>query len=294
MKTGVFKPGWNQNFAPIPHNYHLLDERLGENQIPNWITPHCVISQNRFGQFQILSQIAQRYQIPLITVEHTCFLPTWNEDMRKQMNEMRGNINVFITQYSVTNWGFEDRGDIEVIRHAVDTNLFKPDDSIERGNYILSVANDFRGRAQVLGWDQFKRVILDKGKPVKMVGDTKGVSIAPPNVQALVKEYQQARIMVNTHNISPIPTSLLEGAACGLACVSCNTCAIGTEFFTHGKDALLYNNDSEMKEYLDLLLHDKDLCDKLGRAARQTVMEKCNIERFTMDWLTVFNKTRNL
>jgi glycosyltransferase involved in cell wall biosynthesis len=292
MKTGVFKPGWNIKFNPIPSNYHLLDERLGENQLPDWVTPHICLSQNKFGQFGVLSQLSQRYQIPLINYEHTEKMPWWSKDQLRQLNEMRGNINVFIAKSQMENWEWEDRNDTILIRHCVDTDLFSPD-NVERQNHVLTVGNDYIGRNVVLDFQRYKRVVLDRGIKYRAVGDTKGFSEAPPNVKALVKEYQSSRIFFNSHNISPIPTSLLESMSVGCAVLSCKTCEI-PYYIQHGENGFLYSSDEEAIKYLDLLLHDKNLCEKLGRAARQTIIEKCNVNRFTEQWNEAFNRARNL
>jgi glycosyltransferase involved in cell wall biosynthesis len=293
MKKGVFKPNWNENFGKRPSNYHLLNNDLEENQIPNWLDFDLVLSQNKFGQFQILSQIAQINHIPLVNVEHTACMPYWPEEQKQQLREMRGNVNVFITDWSLESWGWQDRGDTVVIPHCVDTELFKPDERLIRKNHILEVANDYIGRDYVLNFSQFKRVVLDNKLPFRAVGDTKGLSVAPANINELVSEYKTSRIFINTHHISPIPTSLLEAMACGCAVVSCKTCAV-PDYITHGVNGFMYSNDNEALEYLNLLLHDESLATKMGLAARKTIQEKCKVSRFVEQWSEVFNLARSM
>lgn len=293
MRPGVFKPGWNESFGPIPDNYTLLNPNDGDKQIPNWLNPEMVVSQNKFGQFQILGNIAKAYQIPLISVEHTCSMPFWSPEQKKELHEMRGHINVFITRYSLESWEWEDRNDTVVIPHAVDTELFKPDFTKERKNHILTVGNDYIGRDYVLNFSQYKRVCLDNNLPVRPVGDTPGLSQSPANVEELVKEFQSSRIFLNTHHISPIPTSLLEAMGSGCAVVSCNTCAI-PDYVEHGENGFLYNNDEEALGYLQILLNDEDLAKKMGDKARETIKEKCSVSRFVNQWNEVFEKARKL
>lgn len=288
MRNGVFKPGWNTKFAPIPQNYSLLNNDLGENQIPLWFIPDMVLSQNKFGQFQILAQFASYYHVPLISVEHTACMPYWPEEQKRGLREMRGDINVFITDWSLESWGWEDRGDTVVIPHCVDTDLFKPDEHRIGENRILTVSNDYIGRDYVLNFSQYKRVVLDNNLPYRAVGDTKGFSEAPNSTDELVNEYQSSLIFLNTHHISPIPTSLLEAMACGCAVVSCNTCAV-PNYIEHGENGFLYNNDQEMLEYLQLLLNDEDLAIHLGIKARETIMEKCKVSDFVAAWNNVFD-----
>jgi len=292
-KHGVFKPGWNEQFAPIPPNYYLLDERDGDNQLWPWLNLDVALSQNKFGQYQIISQLARLHQIPLISVEHTASMEWWTKEQKKQLKEMRGIVNVFITEWSLESWGWDNRNDTKVIRHCVDSELFKPDKNQARNNYILTVGNDYIGRDSVLNFSQYKRVCLDNGLPVKPVGDTKGLSVAPKSVTELINEYQTSNVFLNTHHVSPVPTSLLEAAACGCGIVSCNTCGI-PEFFTHGENAMLYNNDKECLEYLLLLLNDTAFATKLGINARNMIKEKCSLDRFIKEWTEVFNLACNM
>jgi hypothetical protein len=293
MKTGVFKPNWNFAFNPMPENHVLLDERRGDNQLYPWLNIDFVFSQNKFGQFQILGQIAQHLHVPLISLEHTCFMPWWSKEQRKQLNEMRGKINVFITDYQIDDWGWDDRGDTHVINHCVDTNLFSPSQEVERKNHILTVGNDYIGRDAVLNFSQFKRVVLDNRLPFRAVGETKGLSAAPASVGQLVQEYNSSKIFLNTHHISPIPTSLLEAMAMGCAVVSCNTCAI-PDYIKHGENGFLYKSDEEALQYLKLLLNDKDLAEKLGKNARETIKEKCSVDEFVRKWNNVFDLARSM
>ena len=293
MKQGVFKPGWNENFAKRPNNYHLLNNELGDEQIPNWLDFDVILSQNKFGQFQILSQIAKINNVPLISVEHTACMPFWPEQQRRSLRDMRGHINVFITDWSLNSWGWEDRGDTVIIPHCVDTDLFKYNPSIIRKNHILEVANDYIGRDYVLNFSQFKRVVIDNQLPYRAVGDTKGFSEAPKNVDNLILEYNSSRIFMNTHHISPIPTSLLEAMSCSCAVVSCKTCAV-PDYIEHGVNGFVYNSDKEAFDYLQLLLHDEDLATKLGTAARKTIEEKCKVSRFVDQWKQVFEFARNI
>lgn len=291
MKTGVFKPGWNSSFSEMPENHILLDERRGNNQLYSWINIDFCLTQNKFGQFQVLWEKAKQLHVPLISLEHTCFMPWWNENDRKQLNEMRGEINVFIAEYQLKDWGWEDRGDTYVIPHCVDTeNLFVPK-PIDRNNYILTVSNDYIGRDNVLNFSQFKRVVLDNNLPYRAVGETKGFSSAPKSVKDLIAEYNSARIFINTHHISPIPTSLLEAMAMGCAVVSCNTCAV-PNYIEHGVNGFLYNSDLECFDYLQELLGDEKLAKSMGEKARQTIIEKCSVKDFVRSWDNIFDLAR--
>ena len=56
---------WNTTYAPLPANYHLLNPHLGNFQIPEHIDIDFCLSHNKFGQIQILRQIADSLQLPI-------------------------------------------------------------------------------------------------------------------------------------------------------------------------------------------------------------------------------------
>lgn len=286
--TSQHTKNWNEIYAPCPSNYHVYDMKKGQS-FPDHVEFDLALSQNKFGQFQILAPIAQHFGIPLICLEHTLPVPSWDNNVRQQMVNMRGTANVFISDYSVNMWGFNKAdSSVKVIRHMVDTDLFKPSVPFkERNNAILEVANDFINRDWCLNFQQYMRVT--QGLPCVRVGDTPGFSEPAKNDEDLADHYADNRIFINTHHVSPIPTSLLEAAAAGCAIVSCNTCAI-PEFFTDGVNALLCDNDKDMRSALEFLLSNEKEAERLGNAARKMIKEKCSKERFINQWNELFNQ----
>ncbi len=284
-----FVPKWHTEHAPQPDNYIVFDKRLKEQQIPSYIDFDLVLSQNKFGQFQILSQIANQFHLPLISLEHTLPVPMWPKVTLVNCQNLRGAINVFITEYNRDKWGFKSEKDTAVINHGVDCELFC-DLELKRENHILTICNDYIGRDWCCGWTQYRNVT--QGLPIFPWGDTKGFSKAAESQEQLVEIYNRSRIFLNTAHVSPIPMSLLEAMACSCAVVSVNACAINT-YIEHGVNGFLANSDSEMRKYLELLLKDEELAQKLGKSARQTILEKCSLGRFVNDWNKVLYKVTN-
>lgn len=277
---------WEEKYGKCPENYRVFDMKNGQN-FPNHIEFDLAISQNKFGQYHLLAPIVNKFRIPLISLEHTLPVPQWDLNTRRQMIEMRGDVNVFISDYSVDMWGFNPNdSDVKVIRHAVDTELFKPLE-LARHNRILTVANDFINRDWCLNFGQFTRVT--QGLPVQIVGDTPGLSKPASSTEELVQFYNTARVYLNTAHISPIPTSLLEAMACGCACVSIRSAAI-PEYIQDGQNGLLAGSDKEMRACLEFLLNNEKEAQRLGLAARQTILEKCTMSRFTQEWNDLFDK----
>lgn len=276
---------WDSRYGQMPENYVELPK------LPNYLSFSGVLSQHKFGQFQEFYPIAKQLSLPLISLEHTCAMPWWPQQQLDQLHNMRGDINVFITDWSLESWKWQDKGDTIVIKHCVDTDLFKPPLQegirLPRQNTILTVANDFIGRDYVLGYNLYKEVT--QNLPVRPVGDTPGLSKPASSIEELVHIYQTSRIILNTAHLSPIPTNLLEGMACGCAAVSLDVCGV-PEFITDGYDGFLCKNKKDMREKLELLLHDEKLATEMGLRARETITKKCSIDRFIKEWNTLFGK----
>ncbi len=281
-----FIKGWNKQQAPQPDNYRVFDISLKEKQIPDHIDFDLILSQNKFGQFQILSQIATHMHLPMVSLEHTLPMPQWSKIDLMNPQNMRGAINIFISDYSVEKWEWDRRDDTIVIRHGVDTDLFTNYD-LARENHILTVANDYIGRDWCLNFRQYQMVT--QGLPVFPVGDTRGLSKPAESTQQLVEIYNRSRIFLNTAHISPIPTSLLEAMACGCACVSIKASEIPF-YIEHGVNGFLAENDEDMRRYLEILMTDENLAKQFGEAARESIIEKCSLPRFVAEWDEVFQK----
>lgn len=276
---------WVSTYRLPPSNYHILPD----GYLPNHISFDVVLSQNKFGQYQVLANLATRLHVPLISLEHTLPMPHWPAEQLLSMNMARGDWNVFISDMQIPAWKWKDNGDTQVITHAI-ADEFTPGNQT-RKNIILTVANDYINRDWCLGYQQYKRIT--SGFPTFPVGDTQGLSKPAKNLEELINFYQTSSIFLNTAHVSPIPMSLLEAMACGCACVSVRASAI-PEFIDHGVNGFLYDNDEEGRYYLQLLLNDKNLAKELGNNAAVSIREKCSLKRFVDEWNEIFEKTREM
>ena len=277
---------WNTNYGEIPDNYVLLDSSLGPQQVPPYVDFDLVLSQNKFGQFQIAEDIAYRLHLPLVSLEHTLPMPQWGGGVLNSMQTMSGDINVFISNYSIGQWGFHPAENTKVITHGVDTELFKPNENIEQENHILSVVNDWINRDWCCGFGIWQNIT--EGLPHHVVGDTPGLSAPAKDIKDLVFQYQRSRIFLNTSTVSPVPTSLLEAMSCGCAVVTTATCMI-PEIVKHGENGFITNDEGEMKQHLVDLLNDEDLAKEMGQAARKTIVDYFTKDQFIQKWDNIFH-----
>lgn len=271
---------WNSQQVAVPSNYHILPE----GDLCAYINYDFILSQSKFWQYQVAKQIQQALKIPIISLEHTLPTPqTLSVDNINSMRNMVGNINIFISEYSANEWQIKDN--VEIIHHGIDTNQFT-DLQIDREDYILTVANDFVNRDYCLNYHGWARIT--KNIKTKLVGDTKGLSEPAESTEALIIEYNKCAVYFNSSTLSPIPTSLLEAMSCGCAVVSTATCMI-PEIIQNGVNGFISNDETELRSKIEYLLYNKEAREQIGKAARQTILEKFPETLFINKWNKIFD-----
>lgn len=279
---------WVSKYRKLPDNHILLNQSKGPGQISLEMNIDLILSQNKFGQFQLFHQIANQLNVPLISLEHTLPHIDWNDNHISSLTQMRGEINVFISDYSVEKWKYKNIPNTRVIEHAVDNEWFSPQCQHEtRDNVILSVVNDWVNRDWCCNFRGWQRI--SQGLPVRVLGDTPGLSRPANDLTELRNAYACSRIFLNTSTISPIPSVCLEAASTACAVVSTATCMI-PEIFTHGHDALLSNDEGELRQFCLDLLDNPEEAKRLGYNARQTMINRFSPERFVNDWNDIFEE----
>jgi glycosyltransferase involved in cell wall biosynthesis len=286
---------WNTDFATLPPNYRLMESKDTVQEmmksLPKDVQFDFVLSQNKFGQYQILSQIARALHLPMVSLEHTLPLmpangPGWPNEQFHSIREMKGHYNVFISEMSKNTWLYDYSNDNLVIEHGIDTNLFCPS-SDSKKNKCLSVVNDWINRDVFCGFHFWRKVI--SGFECQVYGSTPGLSEPAKTTADLVKAYQTHAVFVNTSMISPVPSVLMEAMSCGMPVVSTSNCMI-PEIIEHGKNGFLTNNVEEFKSYISCLLDNPNIAKQMGDRARETILKRYPLKRFVSSWNELFEK----
>jgi hypothetical protein len=279
---------WKLEYSPIPKGHVLLNSQRENDQIPAHVDIDLVLSQNKFGQFQIAEQISKQLQCPLVSLEHTLPMESWPKAQLVEMRYMRGNINLFISEYSRKKWGWKEN-EASVVHHGVNTELFSPCLTVKREPRVLSVVNDWIQRDWCCGFKLWQQITNhpESKMPLQVLGDTPGLSTAAESTEHLIQEYRRSRIFLNTSLISPVPTSLLEAMACGCAVVTTSTCMI-PEIIKNGENGYISNDPAQLRQYVNKLLSDEKLATELGMAARETVINNFSLDSFVNKWNEVF------
>jgi len=279
---------WDTSYAPLPSNYYVLPE----SSLISGLDIDFILSQSKFGQFQIAKQVQNVLRVPILSLEHTLPIPGWPEEQLEMFKSMQGDANVVISEYTVGKWGISCPA--TVIHHSVDTSTFAPEES-EKTTDILSVVNEFADRdycCNFSGWQRitanFRDEVVDVvGKDSEKIPNVKGGTAN--GLKDLVSRYNDCKVFLNTSTISPVPTSLLEAMACGCAVVTTATCMI-PEIMENGVNGFCSNDESQLVAHVKELLADENLRTSMGQKARETVLTKFSEEKFINNWNQTFDK----
>lgn len=277
---------WNSSYAPKPINYHLIDMSEIER-----IPLDLVLIQQKFGQYQLLKPIANQLMLPSIVLEHTLPHPSWPKQQLIDLKNMRGELNLFISDYSKEAWGWAN-DEAHTVKHGINIDIFVNKTPIEeRNNVSLSVVNDWINRAWCCGFNIWHNAT--RGLPVTVLGDTQGLSFPAKSTEELVSAYNSSRIFVNTSTVSPIPTALMEAMACGCAVISLNNCMI-PEVVKDGYNGILCDSEAELRSAIVTLMQEPKICSILGFNACKTIKDQYNLTKFTLRWNEIFNYAKEL
>jgi glycosyltransferase involved in cell wall biosynthesis len=276
---------WDLRFRNCPENYYPLRGEDPQAQIRPDMVFDIVLSQNKFGQYQVLSQIARGLNCPLVSLEHTLPHPSWNEEAIAKHREMWGEVNVFISEYSLDAWRIALDSSVRVVHHGIDTDWFEG----WRGGdgRVLTVVNGYPQRDWCCGFQLYQQVT--RGLPVNPWGDAPGFSQPAQNEYHLRNLYRQAGVFLNTSLVSPVPTTLLEAMAVGCPVVTTATCMI-PQIVEDGVNGFVSNDPAVLRHRLELILRDEQLARRLGEAARWTIQDRFSQASFVSQWNEVFEE----
>lgn len=277
---------WNEQVNPIPPNYHIIPF----GSLPTHLELDLVLSQTPDTNYPVCKQISEALDIPLVQFWHTFPSPNFPRSQYRRVKEVFSPyINLFITEENKKAWGFENHERSYVIKHAVNTDFWKPS-NVERKPAILTVANDYINRDHLLGFDLYTKIVglrTQNQLPIFPVGNTPGFSRGANSMEEMRDIFQSHQIFLNTSLISPLPMSLLEAMSCGCAVVSTNTGMIPSIIENGVNGLLLTPNSQTMRQACIELLQNKNKCQELGNKARETIEKMFPIGQFVESWKNI-------
>ena len=276
---------WNTDFGKIPENYE-------EGDVAPWhINFDLILCHTSCERMSLAKQLQALFNIPIL--RHTHVLPDVRFNVSEQVaafNSIPVEHNSFISSYNMSQWGNYKNINTSVIEHGVDVDFWSGGEEPERQNNLLSVVNQWPDRDWCCGWELWKETVnfqTPSQMPIKVLGDSPGLSKPAESIEALREAYKTSSIFLNTSIHSPVPTVLMEAMASGCAVVSTNNCMI-PEIIQHGQNGLLADTADELRASCQYLLDNPSKARELGEAAKKTMQDKFSLQRFVDDWNDLF------
>ncbi len=264
------------------------------DSLPEFVDFDLFLSHTSCGRLNLGHDLLSRTQesptnrVSIPILRHCHVLPDIRYNSQEEIHRFKSiltDCNSFISDFNKQAWGYQNEKNTAVIEHGVDTDFWKPDEAIERDNVCLSVVNDWPNRDWCCGFNLWRKT--SNGLPVRVYGKSPGLSVVADSTEHLRTIYQKSKIFYNTSLHSPVPSVLLEAMACGCAIVSTANCMI-PEIIQHGENGLLADTADELRASCQYLLDNPSKARELGEAAKKTMQDKFNLQRFVDDWNTLF------
>ena len=231
-------------------------------------------------QYEILTE--KQRELPKIYLEHDPprEVPTDTHHVVDDPNTLL----VHVTHFNELMWN-NNRTPTKVIDHGVldKGQLYTGD--LKKG---IVVINGIVKRGRRLGLDVFEKVRKQIPLDIVGMGSEEVGGLGEINNQELPSFISEYRFFFNPIRYTSLGLSVCEAMMSGMPIIGLAT----TEMVTAVKNnysGYVDTNVDELIQKMDMLLEDKKKAEELGKGARQTAIERFNINRFTQDWLETFS-----
>jgi len=244
----------------------------------------CILFQSKqnylHDQFEILSE--EQRALPKIYLEHDP--PREIPTDTKHVVDDPEMLLVHVTYFNELMWN-NNRTPTKVIEHGVmvDENVSYTGE-IKKG---IVVINGIVKRGRRLGLDVFEKV--RKQIPLDIVGmgseEIGGLGeIAIRELPAFIAQY---RFFFNPIRYTSLGLSVCEAMMTGIPIIGLATTEMPATI-KNNYSGFVDTNINVLIKKMDMLLEDHQKAIELGKGAKETALQKFNIQRFTQDWLQAF------
>lgn len=274
-------PAWNQQVREKPDNCILL--KLGDlSEQVNDVALDLIICQNRARDYNILSKLSIHLSCPIISINNHLPLPEINQFAIQAMADQTYNQQVFSSKFVCNALAFNEY-DCLIISKCIDEEIFNGWHG--ENNRVLINSDWYQNRKKENGFEILEKI--GKQLSINLIGINPGVSSPAKDLNDLVDKYRSCQVFLNTSNWLSCPTELVEAMSCGCPVVSSKNCDI-IDYITHSENGFLSNDIEEIIKYCKMLISDKNLAQKIGNNARQTIIKKFNKKIFIENFNKVF------
>lgn len=276
----------------------------GGNDVPHWpanvhdvpaeqvkeLDVDVILFQTRrnyeVDQYELFTE--QQRRLPRIYLEHDP--PRQSPTDTKHWVDDPEILLVHCTHFNNLMWD-SNRTPTYVIEHGV----IVPEDVRYSGdlNKGIVVINDLKRRGRRLGSDIFEqaRQVI----PLDLVGinwqESDGLGEVPlPDLPAFESHY---RFFFNPIRYTSLGLAVIEAMMIGMPIIGLATTEMVT-VIENGHNGYLTTDAGALVDNMRELLDDPGQAQRLGNAARQTALQRFNIQRFARDWTDAFELVTGL
>lgn len=301
--TTICHEGWQTNLSKTNHKFFSIKSperpngwRVNERKLPaNWqqiesfngLKFDCLLI-NTPQQRQFAAKIRSDFDIPIIEMFHCYPYISWTKaDVEEIKKQDIANIKVFATKDCASKWGYDyNREDVKICGHTADEEIFGKVEYTGHIDRVLSVAYDFKERANILGYNEWENII--RGMPHLHIGNEEFATVSTSNWLAEIF-YPESRCFINTAKWSPIPTAMVEAMACGCPII-CTRAPYNNELFREFSDIVLYEDVFDAKNKIKYLLKNREEACIIGKEIKNLYKSAFSAEKFVSCWENIFEQ----
>jgi glycosyltransferase involved in cell wall biosynthesis len=228
----------------------------------------------------------------------------WLKDPEKTARNIRQANMVIAGNAYLSDYARHYNNNIKIIPTTIDTDSHKPL-SVKKDKIIIGWSGSFTTIKHFEYAENFLKLILKKYPHVeiKVVGDESYESMEL-SVKGIAWSAKTEVETINSFSIGimPLPDDEWAKGKCGLKGLSYMACEIptimspvgvNTQIIEHGKNGFLASTTEEWVDCISQLIENPELRERMGKAARQTVVEKYSVASQQDNYLQVFREVLN-
>jgi glycosyltransferase involved in cell wall biosynthesis len=270
------KPNWNVAHRPLGSNVTLITESQALRMRFDVVIVRSPLNTKRYRPF------IAKGAVPIAVVQTTNPYP-----IHTRVKHVVWNSIVAMRNHS----SFYKGKKHHYIVHGYDPKEFSNMNLDDNGR-ILTVANAFKARSKIMGYDIWKDINNEFGI-CDVIGHKNDGVVGrigeADTLDDLIKAYNSYSLYLNPTRDSAMPRSRAEAAMCGLPIVTTDNFDIG-RYFTNNKNAIMTNNTSDLKNGIRRLLESPQMREDYGAAAREVAIKNFNLSDYLEKWNGVIER----
>lgn len=291
--------------SQVPHDFYLVRDAVGSAQhtgrsgtlpwgdnvhdawveeIPSMAFDLLLFqSEHAYVHEQHTLLTPQQRRLPKIYLEHDP--PQHHPTNSRHCVDDPQTLLVHVTPFNALMWD-NGRTPTEVVEHGV--KLLRPVTYSGQRECGLVVVNHLRKRGRRLGLDIYERTAREI--PLSLVGMASELvrggigEVSQERLPALVAQH---RFFFHPARYTSLGLAVIEAMMIGVPVVGLATTELATVICS-GQNGIIDTQPERLVLSMKALLRDPKGAMALGKAGRQTALERFHIDRFITDWLEVF------